>query len=285
MIQVCNNFFKLKMFYYHSVAIIKSIVNLVKYLKHAFPPGILYYKYYFIHEIQMYRLQSSKINLSILTVVATLTILASIVISSNLQGQEIFAQNSTNATTSTQINGTNATANTVDTFRAQGQISSLASDTLAGRTNNSSENVIWVLGGDWEFNVADGNLTNFVVDIKMTNVDGTAAHKHSIEKLNNATGMPMGSQQPEQLELMTGQPGSKIALVNGNATMFRGTADLTTNENVEWTNVPVHVTLFNGNVINISIDPAKTEDHFKGLPIFGTVQSITDENGKELVKN
>jgi hypothetical protein len=82
MIQVCNNFFKLKMFYYHSVAIIKSIVNLVKYLKHAFPPGILYYKYYFIHEIQMYRLQSSKINLSILTVVATLTILSAFLINS-----------------------------------------------------------------------------------------------------------------------------------------------------------------------------------------------------------
>lgn len=234
----------------------------------------------------MYISHSSKINFSILCIIATLPIFASLVISSNFEGQQGFAQNTTNTnTTATQNNGTNATGNTIDSFRAQGQISSLASDTLAGRTDNSSENVIWVLGGDWEFNVANGNLTNFVVDIKMTQVDGTAAHMHSIEKLTNATGMPMGSQQPEQLDLMTGEPGSKIALVNGNATMFRGNADITTNESVEWQSVPVHVTLFNGNVINISIDPSKTEDHFKGLPVFGTVQSIIDENGKELVKN
>jgi hypothetical protein len=211
--------------------------------------------------------------------IVPLLALSLFMIADNSHTQSSWAQNTTNSTNTTSTGNTTAQ---LDTFRAQGQISSLASDTLAGRTDNSSENAIWVLGGDWEFNVADGNLTNFVVDIVMTQVDGTAAHTHTIEKLTNATGMPMGSQQPEQLELMTGEPGSKIALVNGNATMFRGNADLTTNENVEWTNVPVHVTLFNGNVINISIDPSKTEDHFKGLPVFGTVLSIVDENGKEL---
>ena len=46
--------------------------------------------------------------------------------------------------------------------------------------------------------------------------------------------MPMGSQQPQELNLMTGEPASKIALINGNSTMFKGTADLTTNENVNW---------------------------------------------------
>src|SRR5687768_18196806 len=52
---------------------------------------------------------------------------------------------------------------------------------------------------------------------------------------------PMGSLQPQQLTLMTGEPSSKIALANGNATMFRGTADLTTNENVGWQSIPVHI--------------------------------------------
>lgn len=230
----------------------------------------------------MYRLQYSRVNFSMLIAVAGITVLLSIAIPSILQSQNVFAQNSSNITTTN--NGTNATGNAIDSFRAQGQISSLASDTLAGREENSTENVIWVLGGDWEFNAADGNLTNFVVDIEMTQVDGTAAHKHTIEKLNNATGMPMGSQLPLGVDLMTGEPSSKIALVNGNSTMFRGTADLTTNENVEWSDVPVHVTLFNGNILNIGIDPSKTEDHFKGLPVFGAVQSIVDENGREMVK-
>ncbi len=83
---------------------------------------------------------------------------------------------------------------------------------------------------------------------------------------------------------MTEQSYSKISLVNDNSTMFRGTAALTTNENSEWTDVRVHATLLNGNIVNLSIDPTKTEDHFKGLSIFGTVQSIVDENGKEIVK-
>lgn len=232
-------------------------------------------------------LRFSKVNISILAVIATFAIITTMAVSSSLQGHEVYAQqnsSNTNTTIGTQSNGTNATGSTIDTFRAQGQISSLASDTLAGRANNDSENAIWVLGGDWEFNVAGGNLTNFVVDIQMTQVDGTAAHKHTIERLDNATGMPMVSIEPLELDFMTGEPASKIALVNGNSTMFRGTANLTTNESVEWTDVPIHATLQNGNILNINIDPSKTEDHFKGLPVFGTVLSITDENGRELVK-
>ncbi|MDR4490452.1 MAG: hypothetical protein R2685_06065 [Candidatus Nitrosocosmicus sp.] len=192
-----------------------------------------------------------------------------------------WAQNATNSL-STNLSSSNST-NTIDTFRAQGQISSLASDTLAGRINNASENVMWVLGGDWEVNVADGNLTNFVVDITMTKIDGTAAHKHTIEKLDNASGMAFGPQQINQTDLMSEQPSSKIALI-GNSTMFRGTADITTNEDIKWQAVPIHVTLFNGNIINLGIEPTKTDDHFYGLPVFGTIQSIVDENGKELVK-
>jgi hypothetical protein len=74
-------------------------------------------------------------------------------------------------------------------FRARSDIylSIFASDTLAG-SENSTENIIGILGGGWEFNVADGNLTNFVVDIDMTQVDGTAAHKHTIESLADTTG-------------------------------------------------------------------------------------------------
>lgn len=150
---------------------------------------------------------------------AIITILT-IGITTSLHNQHVFVQQ----------NSTNATGNVIDSFRAQGQISSLASDTLTGREDNPTENVIWVLGGDWEFNVADGNLTNFVVDIEMTQVDGTAAHKHTIEKLNSTTGMPMGTVEPLEIDFMTGEPSSKIALVNGNSTVFRGTADITTNE-------------------------------------------------------
>ncbi|MDN5847952.1 MAG: hypothetical protein L0H53_16960 [Candidatus Nitrosocosmicus sp.] len=229
----------------------------------------------------MYRSQYPKVNFSIVGVVAAIAILLSIIVSSSLQYQSVFAQNTNNTTIIS--NNTNNTGNVIDSFRAQGQISSIASDTLAGRTDNSTENVIWVLGGNWEFNVDNGNLTNFVVDIEMAKIDGTDAHKHTIEKLNNVTGMSLLIVNPLKVDLMTNQPSSKIALVKDNSTMFRGTADLTTNENIQWKDVPVHVTIRNGNVLNLAISPLETKDHFKGLPVFGIVQSIVDENGKEIV--
>jgi hypothetical protein len=179
-------------------------------------------------------------------------------------------QGSNNSNTATN-SSTAAAVTNVDTLRAKGQISSLASDVLAGRpSSNSSE--IWVLGGDWEFGVAKGNLTNLAVDITMSQIDGKEAHHHTIESLKNITGA-MSSNRSE-----------RIALINGNYTDFKGIADITTNGEIKWKDVPITVHLANGNIINFNIDPSKTEDHFKGLPVFGTVESIIDQNGRELLK-
>lgn len=171
-----------------------------------------------------------------------------------------------NNTTTTNTNATN-----IDTFRAKGQISSLASDTLAGRpSSNTSE--MWVLGGDWEFGVNKGNLSNLVVDIAMSGIDGKKAHHHTIESLRNATGavLPGHSKQ--------------IALTNSNHTDFRGIVDITTDGKIKWKDVPVVVHLMNGRIVNFNIEGTKTDDHFKGLPVFGTVESIIDQNGRELLK-
>jgi hypothetical protein len=168
--------------------------------------------------------------------------------------------------------GTNPTnATNIDTFRAKGQISSLASDTLAGRPSSNTSD-IWVLGGDWEFGVSKGNLTNLAVDISMSKIDGKGAHHHTIESLRNATGAVLPGH------------GEQIALTDGNHTDFKGVADITTNGKVKWKDVPIVVHLMNGNVINFNIEATKTDDHFKGLPVFGTVESIIGQDGKELLK-
>jgi hypothetical protein len=168
-------------------------------------------------------------------------------------------------------NSSSTAATNIETLRAKGQISSLASDVLAGRPSaNSSE--MWVLGGDWEFGVAKGNLTNLAVDITMSKIDGTGTHHHTIESLRNVS----GAVSPSRSEL--------IALTNGNYTDFKGIADITTNGEIKWKDVPITVHLANGNIINFNIDPSKTEDHFKGLPVFSTVESIIDQDGRELLK-
>jgi hypothetical protein len=206
---------------------------------------------------------STVIALSLITITTVITIATNSEFDNTVLAQAQGSNNTANSSTAAVIN--------VDTLRAKGQISSLASDVLAGRPSaNSSE--IWVLGGDWEFGVAKGNLTNLAVDITMSQIDGTESHHHTIESLRNVTGAisPDRSQQ--------------IALTNGNYTDFKGIGDITTNGEIKWKDVPITVHLANGNIINFNIDPSKTEDHFKGLPVFGTVESIIDQNGRELLK-
>lgn len=104
----------------------------------------------------------------------------------------------------------------------------------------------------------------------MTKHDGSGRHMHSIGMLANATGA---------IPPITD---TKIALTNENYTSFMGSANITTGDEIRYEDVPVVIYLNNGNAVNINPDPIKTENHFKGLLIFGTVFSITDESGREL---
>ena len=84
---------------------------------------------------------------------------------------------------------------------------------LAGRTNASSNsNEMWVLGGDVEFSVVNSNLTNFVSDIAMTKIDGTGARRHTIEKLDNVSGMSMNGQLNNMSSMMNTNSHYKILL-------------------------------------------------------------------------
>ena len=207
-------------------------------------------------------------NKSLVCLVSTLLVFSFVSTSSMHLSNISYAQNTTDPTGTSA--GNNMTSqNIYDTFRAKGQISSLASDIIAGKTN-SSDATVWVLGGNWILNVMDGNLTNFNTDIKMTKIDGTGAHYHSIENIRDASGnYTIGS--------------DKKIVLEGNSTGVSGIADITTNGNVKWKDVPLTFTILNGNILNLVIDPVKTDNHFKGLPIYGTVNSIVNETGKELL--
>ncbi len=187
-----------------------------------------------------------------------------------------------------QINATNPTqqaTKNIDTFRAKGQISSLVSDLLLAQNTSSTnpeDKTIWVLGGNWDFNVVKGDLKNFTTHINMIKIDGNGAHTHTIEKLTNPSGMPSTDKMPSIFSLMFPHPNQKIEL-SGNNTMFTGNADIKTNGNIKWKDVPVHIAILNGNIFNMNLDPSKTDNHFKAFPILGIVQSITDENGRDLI--
>jgi hypothetical protein len=170
--------------------------------------------------------------------------------------------NSNHATIQTAI--AQGPTTTHDTFHAKGMIDSMASDVLADRpTSPLNQSAMWVLGGNWNFDVNKGNLQDFKVNITMVMLDGKGFHTHSIDKLSNVSGIATSSSTPTPTISLT-----------GNYTAFKGIADVNTNGKLKWKDVvTVIVHIINGNILNLN---------FNGLPVFGTVTSLTDENNKEL---
>lgn len=181
--------------------------------------------------------------------------------------------NSTNSNTRFALaqgdNGkaTNNTSGNPDTFHAMGTINSLTSDVLTGikpsSTANTNKTETYILGGDWNFDVTNGKLQNFKLNVVMVPIDGKGLHFHSISKLNNVT----AAIQPFN--------NSKyIFLRKDNFTGFKGLTDITMNGKPKWKNVPIEVYIIGGNIVNIHINSEKTDNHFKNFPVYGIVTSI-----------
>jgi hypothetical protein len=203
--------------------------------------------------IENFKIEKKKSTyITILTLTFLFTIYALLA-----QPTSVFAQNATDSSNQTVI----------DTFNSHGTISGIAADTLIGsnETMGSHSADLFVLGGNWILGVAGGNLSDFNADIVMTKFDGTQRHPHIFENIRNATGniSPVSSEN--------------IALVGNNFTAFTGVVDIG-----KWKDVSISGNLNNGNLLILNVDPVKTEHHFKGLPIYGTVTSLTDHSGREL---
>lgn len=210
------------------------------------------------------------INAVILLLILTLGLASLMMQDSRIfQSLPVLGQTPTeDVNTNSRVNNTNS----IDTFDADGTITSLAVDTLMGSNTSLGTHTgdLWLLGGNWSFSVDNGNLSSFNTDIVMTRHDGSGRHLHSINMLTDSTGA------------ISRVADSTIALINENYTSFMGNANMTTGDEVRYQDVPIVIYLNNGNALNINPDPIKTENHFKGLPILGIVSSITDVNGQQL---
>jgi hypothetical protein len=167
------------------------------------------------------------------------------------------------------MNSSNVTAQStsgINTFSAKGSMGNLALSPEALKSLNASQdtNINFILGGDWSFDVSNGQLKDFKVELNRHSLSGHQAETHVINGLDNATAITN----------MTGNNG--ITLI-GNNTQFKGVADIETVETGKvWKDVPVLVYLINGHILNISFDVAKTEGHFLNLPLLGVVTSLTE---------
>jgi hypothetical protein len=192
-----------------------------------------------------------------------------------------------NATTSSTGNMTlsgNATVNTTlsqtmvggdnSTGNATGMIGTNTTTSSTGNTTTSSSGNAtstaaqldqpYVLSGDWSLDVKDGTVSDFKANWTMVHIDGTGRHTHEVSNFQSANG-------------------SAVQLKQNGTTVIFGTADVMTNGSPKWTGVNAVITIENTNVASISFASENTDDHFHGQPIYGVVDSLT-ENGKELIQ-
>jgi hypothetical protein len=160
----------------------------------------------------------------------------------------------------------NIRSTTFETFSANGLISSLIVDTLIDNKSSLAEEiggsaivVKYILAGNWSLNVIDQKIRNF--NINFTHPDGSDWHYHEISNFKIYPDIPL--------------------LLDPQGTTFTGIADIGEDNMDRWFGVQTSIVISDLNTITIYPDQEDTENHFQGQPIYGIIQSLT-ENGRRI---
>jgi hypothetical protein len=192
-----------------------------------------------------------------------------------------------NATTTTAAAGASV-ASSSNTFTADGLVATLISPKMSNMsamtsgqaaTNNTTNATTstsassmqaqqqqqpYILAGKWMLKVNNGTANDLSLNFVMVHPDATGLHIHNFTQFKAANNTTVKLNQ------------------NGNTTI-KGTVNILVNGTQKWTDVPINILMQNARVISIAVDSAKTDDHFAGQPIYGIVQTIKDQSGKDIV--
>ena len=144
-----------------------------------------------------------------------------------------------------------------NTFDMNGQISSLV---LGMPPNTKTVDMTttvpkFILSGDWDMNVENGNLSDFRASFYTGPVNGAENHTHQLSNFR------VNENTPIQLS-----PDKSVSL--------SGIVDVGTNGNKAWDNVNATVDVFKGRSITINLADEDTERHFMGQQIYGIVKGL-----------
>jgi hypothetical protein len=158
-------------------------------------------------------------------------------------------------------------------------------------STNSSASHDSVLGGEWRIDVVRGNVEYFKSNMTVSRSDGLDMHDHEIEFRsddpevmllpNNTAVITPNSGTVEIAALNLGPRSDKniTSISQANDTMlFSGLSDIITNGVIEWTDVPISVSILNGSTMNMKLDSDITDNHFSDAPIYGSVKSTEPIN-------
>lgn len=133
-------------------------------------------------------------------------------------------------------------------FDAHGTI-----DTITDITASLSFHLV----GTWALQVRDGEVTKFGANMDSFPSDTALGKSHTHQLLNFS-------------------PKVVGRLDSDNNFFTTGNIEVGTNNKVSWTDVPVVITIRNGNSITVTLDDTKAGHHFAGQPLTGEVQSIAE---------
>jgi len=121
----------------------------------------------------------------------------------------------------------------------------------------------YIVSGDWSLDVQDGSVSDFKANFTMVHTDGTGRHTHDVGNFQASND-------------------SGIQLEQDGVTFIFGTSDVMTNGSSGWNGVDTLIVIENSNAASITL--TTDDDHFKGQPLYGVVDSLTDENGNQLIQ-
>jgi hypothetical protein len=143
-----------------------------------------------------------------------------------------------------------------NTFEMNGQISSLVLG-MSPNTKTVDMTTVpkFILSGDWDMNVDNGNLTDFRASFYTGPVNGAENHTHQLSNFTVNENTPIQLSQDKSISLS-------------------GILDVGTNDNKAWDNVNATVDVSKGRSITISLADEDTECHFMGQQIYGIVKGL-----------
>ena len=186
----------------------------------------------------------------------------------NYQCQPALAQQSSqrnsNATT---IANTTST----DTFMAKGILAgTIGQQQQAGSSINQSSKSgsgnPFLVGGQWQMQAKNGNITNFRANFTMVRTDGSEHHSSDI------TNFKVGNNTNFKLD-----PKGK--------TTINGTADYSINGTSKWPGTDTTITIEKATILTIQPNEQEAKQHFQGQPIYGIALTITGENGTKITQS
>lgn len=160
------------------------------------------------------------------------------------------------------MTGDNATSNMTETS----DMTTMNETSISNETSTAQELAPpYVLAGDWNLDVQDGSVSDFAANFTMVHIDGTQRHTHELSNFVSSNS-------------------TTIDISGEGISFIFGTVDVATDGEPKWTGVDAVIVIERNNVISISLASEDTDDHFGGQPIYGIVDSLTDENGNELIE-